>query len=266
MQKAAGLDYEETGEGEAVLLIHGAIIADAMLPLTREAALSDRYRVIRYRRRGHGGSDPAPATYSIAQQAQDAAALLRELGVERAHVVGHSGGGTIAVQLALEAPELVHTLALLEPATLPPDLKPTFLENAGPVLEAYHAGDPSRAVDLWMEMVSVGTKDWRDEIANTVPGGAEQGVKDAGTFFETDFPAFRDWSLDSERASTIRQPMLYVVGSESGPMVEVFKGYFLSLFPTSEEALVTGVDHAMQMADAKRVAAPIAEFIGRHAM
>ena len=115
MLKAKGLEYETSGDGEAVLLIHGALIADSFLPLTREAALADRYRLIRYRRRGHGGSDPMPVGCSIEQQAQDALALLTHLGVARAHVIGHSGGGVIAVQLAIEAPSLVHSLVLLEP-------------------------------------------------------------------------------------------------------------------------------------------------------
>ncbi len=263
MLKAKGLEYEANGDGEAVLLIHGALVADALLPLTREAALADRYRLIRYRRRGHGGSDPVPAAFSIEQQAQDALALLTHLGVSRAHVIGHSGGGTIAVQLAIEAPSLVHSLAVLEPATMPPDMAPAFSEMAGPVLEAYRSGDPRRAVDLWMNLVRVGT-DWRTTLANTVPGGAEQAVRDASTFFEVDFPAFREWSLDRERASRIRQPVLYVVGSESGPLVEALKQYFLSMIPHSVEAVVAGVDHAMQMQDPKLVAAPIADFLSRH--
>ncbi len=95
-------------------------------------------------------------------------------------------------------------------------------------------------------------------------GGAEQAEKDASTFFEVDFPAFREWSLDRDRASRIRQPLLYVSGSESGPMIEMFKQYFLSMIPHAEEAEVPGVDHAMQMQDPKLVAAPIADFLARH--
>ena len=265
MLKAAGLEYEVTGDGEAALLIHGALIADAMLPLTREPALADRYRLIRYRRRGHGGSDPAPGTFSLAQQARDAVALLTQLGVERAHVIGHSGGGAIAVQLALEAPSLVHSLALLEPAIMPPETKPAFIEGVAPVVEAYRSGDSRRAVDLWMEAVRVSSgPDWRSVVAESVPGGAEQAEKDASTFFEVDFPAFVEFSFEREQASRIRQPVLYVIGSESGPQSEAAKQRFQSLIPHTEEAVVRGVDHALQMGDPKGVAAPIANFLSRH--
>ncbi len=265
MLKAEGLEYETNGDGEAVLLIHGALIADALLPLTREAALADRYRLIRYRRRGHGGSDPVPGTFSTEQQARDALALMTHLGVERAHVIGHSGGGAIAVQLALEAPRLVHSLVVLEPAIMPPDRVPAFSENAAPVLEAYRSGDSRRAVDLWMNLVKASSgPDWRSTVANTVPGGAEQAEKDASTFFEVDFPAFLEWSFDRERASRIRQPVLYVFGSESGPLIEAGKQHFRSLIPHTEDVVVPGVDHAMQMQDPKLVAAPIADFLSRH--
>ncbi len=70
MLEAEGLECEAIGHGEAVLLIHGALVADAFLPLMREAALADRYRLIRYRRRGYGGSDPVSGTFSLAQQAR----------------------------------------------------------------------------------------------------------------------------------------------------------------------------------------------------
>ncbi len=55
-------------------------------------------------------------------------ALLEHLGVDRTHVIGHSGGGLMAVLLALQAPELVHLLVLLEPAIFPPDATSAFLD------------------------------------------------------------------------------------------------------------------------------------------
>jgi pimeloyl-ACP methyl ester carboxylesterase len=115
MRKAAGLEYEVHGRGEPVLLIHGSHVADGFLPLAREAALTDRYRLIRYHRRGFAGSDRASAPFGIDGQAGDARALLQELDVGRAHVVGHSYGAVIALQLAVQAPSAVRSLALLEP-------------------------------------------------------------------------------------------------------------------------------------------------------
>ena len=58
MLKAEGLEYEERGDGEPVLLIHGALIATTFVPLMSEPALADRYRLIRYHRAGQILSKP----------------------------------------------------------------------------------------------------------------------------------------------------------------------------------------------------------------
>jgi pimeloyl-ACP methyl ester carboxylesterase len=263
MLKAEGLEYELNGDGEAVLLIHGALVADALLPLAREATLADRYRLIRYRRRGHGGSDPLLGAFSLEQQAQDAAALLTRLGVERAHVIGHSGGGAIAVQLAIDSPSLVHSLVVLEPAIMPAEILSSFGEMAAPVLEAYRAGDSRRALDLWMNLVSCGP-DWQTEVANAVPGAMKQTENDASTFFEVELPTIPEWVFDGERCRRISQPVLYLSGGESGPLIEAAKQHFKSLIPRSHQVVVPGANHLMQMRDAKSVAAPIADFLSRH--
>ena len=262
MLKAEGLEYEASGDGEPVLLIHGGHIADAFLPLTREAALADRYRLIRYHRRGFAGSDPHSGAFSIEQQAQDALALTKHLGVERAHVVGHSYGGAIAVQLAIEAPSLVHSLVLLEPAIFPAEIASAVKEMSAPTFEAYRSGDAAKGVDLFLRMVA--GADWRTEVAKTVPGGPEQAEKDAETYFQVESPALDEWTFDSAGASRISQPVLYAIGSETLPLIEVVKQHFQALIPHTEQVVVPGVNHSMQMQDPKAVAAPIADFLSRH--
>jgi len=262
MLKAEGLEYEITGDGEAVLLIHGGHIADAFLPLIREAALADPYRLIRYRRRGFAGSDPHSGPFSIEEQAHDALALMKHLGLERAHVVGHSYGGSIAVQLALEAPSLVQSLVLLEPAIFPAELAPAVDEMMAPSFEAYRSGDGAKGVDLFLSLV--GGPNWRTEIATSVPGGPEQAEKDAETYFQVESPALDEWTFDSAGASRISQPVLYAAGSETLPLVEALKQHFQSLIPHTEQVVIPGVNHSMQMQDPKVVADTAAGFLARH--
>jgi len=92
----AVLEYELVGAGDPVVLIHGALLAEAFAPLCAEPALTAHSQLVRYHRRGYAGSSRMVAPFSIAQQAADCVAVLRHLGIERAHVVGHSSGGTIA--------------------------------------------------------------------------------------------------------------------------------------------------------------------------
>ena len=105
------LEYDVRGAGEPVLLI-SPVVADGFLPLLSEPALADRYQLITYHKRGWAGSTHTLAPVSVEDHAIDAAALLAHLGVRRAHVVGHSSGAAVALQLALLRPEIVRTLLM----------------------------------------------------------------------------------------------------------------------------------------------------------
>ena len=110
------LEYRVQGSGEPVVLLHAGMFADWFRPLLDEAALTARYRVLSLHRVGYAGSSRVAGPVSIARQASQVRELMRQLGMTRAHIVGHSSGGNIALQLALDAPQQVHSLALLEPA------------------------------------------------------------------------------------------------------------------------------------------------------
>jgi pimeloyl-ACP methyl ester carboxylesterase len=90
--------YEDVGAGPPVLLLHAFPLAGAMWRRQVEA-LKGRYRLIVPDLRGFGGTDAPPGPYSMDQLADDAAALLDRVGVERAAVVGLSMGGYIALAL-----------------------------------------------------------------------------------------------------------------------------------------------------------------------
>src|SRR5262245_23767795 len=101
------LEYEVRGSGEWIVLIHAGVFADWFKPLLEETALTEHYRALSYHRVGYAGSSRLPGPVSIAQQASHCRSLMRRLDIERAHVVGHSSGGNIALQLALDSPDAV---------------------------------------------------------------------------------------------------------------------------------------------------------------
>ncbi len=106
------LVVERRGQGEAVLMIQGVGVAGcAWQP--QVDALGDRYECITFDNRGVGASTGSLAQLTIERLAADALAILDTLGIERVHVVGHSMGGVIAQQVALDAPARVRSLSLL---------------------------------------------------------------------------------------------------------------------------------------------------------
>jgi pimeloyl-ACP methyl ester carboxylesterase len=114
VQTAAGrrLRYDEWGAGPPVLLLQGAFAGRRMWAPTAEA-LAPRHRVLALDNRDAGESDAEPTSYTMDDLAGDAVALLDALGIARAHVVGASTGGMIAVHAAANHPARVGRLVLI---------------------------------------------------------------------------------------------------------------------------------------------------------
>ncbi len=106
------LNYEDTGQGTSLVLIHG-LGGDLHVWDAEAPALARHHRVLRYDVRGCGGSDKPPGPYSPAQFAQDLDRLFAQRAIVDAHVVGISMGGVIAQRFALDYPGRVRSLVLV---------------------------------------------------------------------------------------------------------------------------------------------------------
>jgi len=260
------LEYEVRGAGEPVLLID-MLIADCFVPLLPEPALAHRYQVIRYHKRGWVGSTHTPPPGSIAEHAADAAALLEHLGVRRAHIAGHSTGASIGAQLALDHPEKVHTLTLLEPTLVSLPLGGAFLKAAGPVFDAYGRGDHSGAFAMFVAAAS--GLDWetcRALLEDQIPGVVAQSIRDADTFFGVELPAVAEWTFGREQAAAIRRPVLSVIGADTQPLWVEIAEFLRSSLPDVEELTVEGVGHLLHIQRPEPVARGMAEFLKRNAI
>jgi pimeloyl-ACP methyl ester carboxylesterase len=260
------LEYEVVGAGEPVLFI-SPVLADGFLPLVAEPALADRYQLIRYHKRGWCGSTHTAGPVSIADHAADAAALLEQLGVRRAHIAGHSSGAAVAAQLALDYPETVHTLVLLELSLLSVPSAKAFLEQAGPAFEAYGNGDHESAIAMFTSAVSgLDQATCRAVLEKRIPGAVAQAIDDADTFFGVELPALTEWAFDGEQAAAIRCPVLSVLGAKTQPLwVEVAEFLRRSL-PHVEECTIDDVGHLLHIERSAPVAQPMAQFLTRNAI
>jgi pimeloyl-ACP methyl ester carboxylesterase len=110
---AGRLSYLTAGAGDPIVAIHGLGGTKASF-LPTVAALADRHRVIALDLPGSGDSDkPVGAPYDPPWFAEAVVGLLDALGIERAHLVGNSMGGRVAIETALAHPDRTHRLVLL---------------------------------------------------------------------------------------------------------------------------------------------------------
>jgi pimeloyl-ACP methyl ester carboxylesterase len=259
------LEYQVQGSGESLVLIHGSILADGFSPLLSEPSIANKYHVISYHRRGFAASSRAMPGLTIRQQAADCRALMRYLQIARAHVVGHSYGGAIALQLVLDAPEDVHSLALLEPAVMNSVPSGSFFWDwvASVRHDTYEHGDKKGAVDAFLTGV-LGANYHPILKEHLPPNAIDLAVADINTFFEVEAPALRDWRLTPEDAHSIKQPVLSVLGSDSAPLFHEMHELVKNWLPQAEELIVPNTTHGLQEMNPTPVAEGLARFLERH--
>jgi pimeloyl-ACP methyl ester carboxylesterase len=106
--------YQQRGAGPELVLIHGITSSLAMWYNGLLDGFAAQYRVTAYDLRGHGLSGLTPTGYTSASLAQDLAALLGALGLERVLLIGHSFGGTVGLHFAAGNPERVRGVVMMD--------------------------------------------------------------------------------------------------------------------------------------------------------
>lgn len=105
--------YEVHGRGEPVLLLHGAFMTISGNWTGWIADLAKTRQVIAVEMQGHGRTADIPRTFSLAHHADDVAALLTQLKIPRADVIGYSMGGSVAMHLAVRHPDRVRKAVII---------------------------------------------------------------------------------------------------------------------------------------------------------
>lgn len=257
-----GIDvrYELTGDGEPLLLIHGSNIATGLRPLANalsrhEPALS----VLRYHRRGMGGSAGRGRRISTEQQAADAIGILDALDLPAAHILGYSYGATIAIEAALAAPQRVRSLILLEPILTEVPSSRSFLNGMEPVLKLYASGDMAGAATA--TFAALGGPHWPELIAIAGPDAFDDAVRDTEMFYRNEWPELTTWRFDPVRATAMRAPVLSVLGSRSGPFFNEGRHLVHQRFPQCADADIPDANHLLYLQAPEAIAAEIARFL-----
>jgi 3-oxoadipate enol-lactonase len=138
--------YEVKGQGHPLVFIHGGLISSSEWN-EQFMSFAEHYRTIRYDVRGFGKSAPRTVPYS---NAEDLYQLLRFLKAGKTYLVGGSMGGAIAVDFALEHPEMVDALVLVGPALGGWPYSPAFGQRGYQIVLATVAEGPEKGADLWL--------------------------------------------------------------------------------------------------------------------
>jgi 3-oxoadipate enol-lactonase len=264
------LSYLVRGRGEPVLLVHAGVLADWFQPLLAEPALTERYRLVSYHRANYGQSLHVPGPLSVVDHAGHARLLLQGLGIERAHVVGHSAGAAIALQLALDNPNVVHSLTVMDAAVSehgapPPTVgdgprrQPPFMQEISDLLAK---GRADLAVDAFMRNVC--GPSYRAVVDRVLPGAFEQAVADADGLFRQEIPALLSWQFGREQAGRIACPVLVVAGGESPPIFAQRQQRLLEWLPNAEAFTLPGAGHLLMLEQPRVLAEALAAFLARH--
>ena len=234
-------------------------------PLLDQQTLTSRYQLLSYHRAGFAGSGWLQGPPTMAAHATHCHQLMRELGITRAHVVGHSSSVPVALQLALDAPEAVHTLTLMEAArpAAPTDAERQFgTDVVLPAVQRFRTGDKAAAVDIFFR--GVFGPGYRPALDHGLPGAFGQALADADAFFTQEIPAIQQWPFTEDDAHRIQQPALAVLGTASPPMFAERQKLLLHWLPNAEPLDLPGLTHLLHAQDPAAVAEGLTRFFARH--
>lgn len=236
------LCYDLRGDGPVVVFLHGFTL-DLRMWEDQLPAFLPRFRVLRYDLRGFGRSD-LPSVGEPYRPADDLRALLGSLGISKVHLVGLSAGGAVALDFALEHPDLVDRLVLVDSALGGFDWSPALVEGWDRIDRVAQAEGVEVARQTWLA-------DPLFEGARTKPGVRER--------LETILREYSGWHWLNEspsqgadppavhRLASIVSPTLVLVGEHDLPDFHRIAALLAEGIPSARRVSVPGAGHMPNM-------------------
>jgi len=240
----ARLYYEVLGEGAPLILIHGGLIDRRMWDGQFEV-FARQFRVVRYDARGHGLSRNSRGDYN---DYEDLHALMAHLDIGKAFIAGLSMGGGIAIDFALQYPDMVEALILVAPGLSGYQFTASELgDNQAQFEAAFGAGDLDQAVESFLRAWTDGPQRRpadvdpvvRERVRLMLAEGVTRIVSQAGRQVLNP-PAIG-------RLEQIHAPTLCVVGDLDMPVILTIVDMLTNKIPGARKVIIPGVAHMVNM-------------------
>lgn len=235
--------WQEIGTGAPALMLHCALAhSGAFSGVARRLGGILRTRAVDLP--GHGGTDHDPERGLIGQAVEDALCALGDW--PRAHVIGHSLGGVVALRLAVAFPERVASLCLIEPvlfallAETDPEAYAREIATSAPVAQAARRGDWRAATEMFLDRWSAG-------------GGLAAMPEAQARYMIERMPLVIGSEVDSPRSAEplVRRadlariicPTLLIEGAESPPVIGAIQSALLEGIPDARRVVLPGAGH-----------------------
>ncbi len=212
-----GMYYEVHGHGSPLLLLHGG---GSSIPEKWIRFFTSHFRVIAPEQMGHGRTaDLVDRPFHYHDMAEDTVALMHQLGIERADVVGYSDGGIIGFDLAIHHPERVNSLAVT---------------GANARFEGYTAENQE-----WVRTFDPSSASASDDYARLSPDGAEHWPAVLGRL---KLMWAAEPSFTNEELERIEAPTLLIIGDDDIVMPEHAVEMFRTI-PRAQLCVVPNAGH-----------------------
>lgn len=244
--------YEIHGDGEPIILLHGAYMTIELNWAQLIPELSKNRKVIVVEMQGHGrtGDISRPFTYNAL--ANDITSLMKHLNIERADILGYSFGGTIALQFAIKNPELVNKLIIVSTVYRYDGWLPEAREIFKTITPEMFENTPLKTE---YERIAPDANNW--------------------TKFVTKLAAFdrEDFNLGEESVKSIKSPTLLIMGDNDGvdlnhkaKMYQLIGGNVfgdIAGLPKSTLAILPGTTHVGLMMETEKLVNYIQAFLSK---
>ena len=261
------LSYIDSGRGVPVVLIHGTA-SDYRIWMSQIRPLAAKYRVIAYSRRYHtpnpwkgDGSD-----YSAELHAQDLVALLQSLNLGPAHLVGHSYGGTVALLVARDHPELVRSVVAMEPGMSGlvtgeqgEALRTGWKQVLDATKAAAAAGNDEQAMQILVDW-ALKPRGFR-QVSPPMKAMFAENVRAVKVQLASTAPPV---SFTCEESGALKVPLLLVEGESSADYMVAASRALQACLPAAERVAIPHATHNMQLDNSYAFNRTVLDFLSKH--